>query len=58
MNKKNFFGTLAVAAVAVLAVTSCDKSQSQMDHKSESGRVAPPETKIAVVAVDSILTQY
>ena len=58
MNKKNFFGTLAVAAVAVLAVTSCDKSQSQMDNKSESGKVAPTETKIAFVEVDSIMTQY
>ena len=58
MNKKNFFGTLAVAAVAVFAATSCDKSQSQVDDKSESGKVAPTETKIAFVEVDSIMTQY
>lgn len=29
-----------------------------MDDKSESGKVAPTETKIAFVEVDSIMTQY
>lgn len=58
MNKKNFFGTLAVAAMAAMAMTSCDKSKSQADDKPVAAQAAPAETKIAFVEVDSIMSQY
>lgn len=58
MNKKNFFGTLAVAAMAAMAMTSCDKSKSQVDDKPVAAQAAPTETKIAFVEVDSIMSQY
>lgn len=58
MNKKNFFGTLAIAAMAAMAMTSCDKSKSQADDKPVAAQAAPTETKIAFVEVDSIMSQY
>ena len=58
MNRKNIFGTLAVAAIAVVAMTSCDKSKQQADEQAADTKVAPTETKIAFVEVDSIMTQY
>ena len=59
MNKKNFFRTLAVVAVATVAMTSCDKSAPKMDQKSKTTeQAAPAELKIAFVEVDSIMTQY
>ena len=58
MNKKNYFGTLAVAAFAAMAMTSCDKSKSQVDDKPVAAQPAPTSTKIAFVEVDSIMTQY
>ena len=58
MNKKNYFGTLAVAAFAAMAMTSCDKSKSQVDDKPVAAQTAPTSTKIAFVEVDSIMTQY
>ena len=58
MNKKNVFASLAVAAMAVVAMTSCDKSKSQVDEQAAGSKVASTETKIAFVEVDSIMTQY
>lgn len=58
MNKKNIFKALAIASFAVLATTSCDKSQSQNTEQEASAQAAPTETKIAFVEVDSIMTQY
>ena len=58
MNKKKVFASLAVAAMAVVAMTSCDKSKSQVDEQAAGSKVAPTETKIAFVEVDSIMTQY
>lgn len=58
MNKKNVYASLAVAAMTVVAMTSCDKSKSQVDEQAAGSRVAPTETKIAFVEVDSIMTQY
>ena len=58
MKKTNFIGAFAVAAVAVVAMASCDKSKSQNDDQAASSQVAPTETKIAFVEVDSIMTQY
>ena len=55
--KKNIFGTLAFAAVAALAMTSCNKSQPQVEPASETAK-APANLKIAYVEVDSIMTQY
>lgn len=59
MNKKNIFGTLALAAMATLAFTSCNKQNSQAENKSESNtKAAPSSMKIAYVEVDSIMSQY
>ena len=58
MNKKNVYASLAVAAMTVVAMTSCDKSKSQVDEQAAGSKVAPTETKIAFVEVDSIMTQY
>ena len=58
MKKTNFIGAFAVAAFAVVAMASCDKSKSQNDDQAASSQVAPTETKIAFVEVDSIMTQY
>ena len=57
MNKKNVYASLAVAAMTVVAMTSCDKSKSQVDEQAAGSKVAPTETKIAFVGVDSIMTQ-
>lgn len=54
--KKMIFKTMAVAAIA-LAITSCNKSNPQVDDKASSPK-APAELKIAYVEVDSIMTQY
>ena len=54
--KKNILSSVAFAAVAALALVSCNKSQPQAEAKSESK--APAELKIAYVEVDSIMTQY
>ena len=58
MNKKNIFGTLAVAAMAAMTMTSCDKSKSQTDDKPVAAQTAPTDTKVAFVEVDSIMSQY
>ena len=59
MNKKNIFGTLALAAMTTLAFTSCNKQNSQAENKSESNtKAAPTSMKIAYVEGDSIMSQY
>lgn len=54
--RKNILSSVAIAAVAALSLASCNKSQPQVEAKSESK--APAELKIAYVEVDSIMTQY
>lgn len=54
--KKNILSSVAFAAMAAMALTSCNKSQPQVEAKSESK--APADLKIAYVEVDSIMTQY
>ena len=59
MNKKNIFGTLAIAAMATMAFTSCNNSNEQAEKKSTSTTTATPTSmKIAYVEVDSIMSQY
>mgnify|MGYP002516772352 CR=1 FL=1 len=59
MKRKNCFSTLAVAALAAMAMTSCDKSKSQVDDKQPATtQTAAGATKIAFVEVDSIMSQY
>ena len=59
MNKKNIFGTLALAAMTTLAFTSCNKQNSLAENKSDSNtKAAPNSMKIAYVEVDSIMSQY
>ena len=59
MNKKNIFRTVALAFVATMGITSCDKSNPQMDQKAATAQKAPAgEMKIAYVEVDSIMSQY
>src|SRR5574344_2861196 len=54
--RKNILSSVAIAAVAALSLASCNKSQPQVEAKSESK--APAELNIAYVEVDSIMTQY
>ena len=54
--KKNILSSVAIAAVAALSLASCNKSQPQVEAKSESK--APVQLKIAYVEYDSIMLQY
>lgn len=56
--KKNLLKTMSLAAVATLALTSCNQSNPQADAQAEAKQTAPTELKIAYVEVDSIMTQY
>jgi len=56
--KKTIYQTMAVVAFAALTMTSCNKSQPQMDAKTDSTSVGDGSMKVAYVEVDSIMTQY
>lgn len=57
--KKTVFRTMAVAAAATLAVTSCNRSNPQVEPKNgATAQATPSELKIAYVEVDSIMSQY
>ena len=59
MNKKTILRTVALAFVATMGMTSCDKSNPQMDQKANaSAKAAVGDMKIAYVEVDSIMSQY
>ena len=59
MNKKTILRTVALAFVATMGMTSCDKSNPQMDQKAiASAKAAAGDMKIAYVEVDSIMSQY
>lgn len=58
MNKKNILKTMAVAAIATLAMTSCNQSAPKVDTKSDAAQPKSKEMKIAYVEVDSIMSQY
>lgn len=59
MNKKTILRTVAMAFVATIGMTSCDKSNPQMDQKANaSAKAAAGDMKIAYVEVDSIMSQY
>ena len=59
MNKKSILRTVALAFVATMGMTSCDKSNPQMDQKANaSAKAAAGDMKIAYVEVDSIMSQY
>ena len=59
MNKKTILRTVALAFVATMGMTSCDKSNPQMDQKANaSAKAAAGDMKIAYVVVDSIMSQY
>ena len=60
MNKKTILRTVALAFVATMGMTSCDKSNPQMDQKPENANktAVAGELKIAYVEVDSIMSQY
>lgn len=57
MTKKNLFGVIAVAAVALAGLNSCDKSPKAEETPAAESK-APAELKIAYVEVDSLMTQY
>ncbi len=60
MNKKNFFRTVAVAALALLTMSACQDS-TKMDEKpaaSTPAKASADALKIAYVEVDSIMSQY
>ena len=53
MNKKTILRTVALAFVATMGMTSCDKSNPQMDQKANaSAKAAAGDMKIAYVEVD------
>src|SRR5574344_162516 len=54
--KRNIVRSLAIAAMASVALTSCNKSQTENDTKAQNA--TPTSTKIAYVEVDSIMSQY
>lgn len=56
--KKNLLKTMSLAAVATLALASCNQSNPQADAQAEAKQTTPTELKIAYVEVDSIMTQY
>lgn len=57
MNNKNVVSTIAIATVAILSFTSCNKSgNAKMDEKPVT--TTAPSTKLAYVEVDSIMSQY
>ena len=56
--KKNLLKTMSLAAVATLALASCNQSNPQADAQAEAKQTAPTKLKIAYVEVDSIMTQY
>ena len=58
MKKKDMIGSLAVAAMVTLAMTSCNQSSPKMDSKADVEQNAPASLKIAYVEVDSIMSQY
>ena len=58
MKKKDMFGSLAMAAMVTLAMTSCNQSSPKMDSKADVEQNAPASLKIAYVEVDSIMSQY
>lgn len=59
MNKKTILRTVALAFVATMGMTSCDKNNPQMDQKANaSAKAAAGDMKIAYVEVDSIMSQY
>ncbi len=58
MKKRNFFRTVALAAFAAVAMTSCNKQNAQADEKPASASQASGDVKFAYVEVDSIMSQY
>lgn len=59
MNKKTILRTVALAFVATMGMTSCDKSNPQMDQKANaSAKAVAGDMNIAYVEVDSIMSQY
>jgi outer membrane protein len=56
--KKTIFSTMAVAAFAAFAMTSCNNQPQQNDTKGGAAGAQKGEAKIAYVEVDSIMSQY
>ncbi len=56
--KKNFLGTLALAAT--VALTSCNNASPKMDEKPSAGVTATSAQgmKLAYIEVDSLMSQY
>jgi len=58
MKKKNLTLSMAAAAMLAFSAVSCDKSNPQVEAKSNNAQAAPTELKIGYIEVDSIMTQY
>lgn len=50
--------SLAMTAMVMMAMTSCNQSSPKMDSKADAEQKAPASLKIAYVEVDSIMSQY
>lgn len=59
---KNLMGALSLAALSVLAFSSCNKSNPKMDEKPEqeasASNASGAGSRIAYVEVDSLMSQY
>lgn len=60
MKKNYFISTLSVAAISALILSSCNKSNPQIDEQpaAASADVSTGGMKIAYVEVDSLMSQY
>ena len=58
MKKINFFSIVALAAIATIAMTSCNKQNPQVDDKPAAAAQPSGDAKFAYVEVDSIMSQY
>lgn len=57
MNKK-MVRVMSVMAIALLAMTSCNKEAQKVDEKTQAHATQSGSVKIAYVEVDSIMSQY
>lgn len=58
MKKNILTGTVAVALMAVAALTACNKQPKMDDQPEQAAPAAKGGMKIAYVEVDSLMTQY
>lgn len=58
MTRKSAIRNLAVVAMIAASLTACNKSQPQVDQKSDNTEKQSTDNRLAYIEVDSIMTQY